>query len=71
MPDLTPEQRAREQIGAQLAACGWIVQSADAIDFTLGRSIAIREASLKTGPCDYLLLVAERLLTCANGARLC
>jgi hypothetical protein len=26
MPDLNPEQRAREQIDAQLLACGWVVQ---------------------------------------------
>ena len=26
MPDLTPEQRARQQIDAQLVACGWVVQ---------------------------------------------
>jgi hypothetical protein len=25
MPDLDPEQRAREQIDAQLLACGWVV----------------------------------------------
>ncbi|WP_018972506.1 type I restriction-modification enzyme R subunit C-terminal domain-containing protein [Rudaea cellulosilytica] len=56
----TPEQRAREQIDAQLAACGWFVQSADAVDFTAGRGIAIREARLKTGPCDYLLLVDRK-----------
>jgi hypothetical protein len=26
MPDLNPEQRAREHIDSQLLACGWVVQ---------------------------------------------
>lgn len=57
MADLTPEQRAREQIDAQLAACGWVVQDYKTVDFSTGRGIALREVPLKTGPCDYLLLV--------------
>ena len=32
MPDLTPEQLARQQIDAQLAACGWVVQDFKAVD---------------------------------------
>ena len=60
MPDLTPEQSARRQIDAQLAACGWTVQDADAADFSAGRGIALREVRLKTGPCDYLLLVDRK-----------
>jgi type I restriction enzyme R subunit len=60
MSELTPEQRARQQIDAQLTACGWIVQSSDAADFTAGRGIALREVRLKTGPCDYLLLVDRK-----------
>src|SRR6266536_2961432 len=55
--DLTPEQRAREQIDAQLIASGWVVQNFKAVDFTAGRGIALREVPLKTGPCVYLLLV--------------
>jgi len=56
----TPEQRAREQIDAQLTACGWFVQNAEAADFSAGRGIALREVRLKTGPCDYLLLVDRK-----------
>ena len=26
MPGLTPEQRSRQQIDAQLVACGWVIQ---------------------------------------------
>jgi type I restriction enzyme, R subunit len=62
MPDLAPEQRARQQIDAQLIACGWIVQDYKAVDFSAGRGIALREVPLKTGPCDYLLLVDRKAL---------
>ncbi|HJX64359.1 MAG TPA: hypothetical protein VJ860_10470, partial [Polyangia bacterium] len=34
MPDLNPEQRAREQIDSQLLACGWLVQ-----DYKMARRI--------------------------------
>ena len=62
MPDLTPEQRARQQIDAQLTACGWVVQDFKAVDFSASRGIALREVPLTTGPCDYLLLVDRRTL---------
>ena len=60
MSDLAPEQRARQQIDAQLAACGWAVQDYKAVDFTAGQGIALREAPLKSGTCDYLLLVDRK-----------
>ncbi len=56
MPD-TPEQRARHQIDAQLVACGWVVQDYKQFNPSAGRGIALREAPLKSGTCDYLLLV--------------
>ncbi len=59
MPD-TPEQLARQKIDTQLAACGWFVQDYKAVDFSAGRGIALREVPLKTGPCDYLLLVDRK-----------
>jgi type I site-specific restriction endonuclease len=57
MPDLPPEQLARQQIDGQLVACGWLVQDFKAVDFSAGRGVALREVTLKSGPCDYLLLV--------------
>lgn len=60
MPDLAPEQLARQQIDAQLQAAGWHVQDFKGVDFSAGRGIALREVPLKTGPCDYLLLVDRR-----------
>jgi type I restriction enzyme R subunit len=58
----TPEQRARRQIDTQLAACGWVVQDYNAVDFSAGIGIALREVPLTTGPCDYLLLVDRKAL---------
>ena len=57
---MTPEQNARQQIDAMLIACGWVVQDYKAVDFSAGRGIALREVPLKTGPCDYLLLVDRK-----------
>src|SRR5579871_1252133 len=53
----TPEDIAREQIDAQLAAAGWIVQNKDAVNLAAGRGIAIRQFPLKPGhgEADYLL----------------
>src|SRR5947209_491127 len=56
----TPEQQAREKIDAQLQDCGWIVQDSRKADFSAGRGIALREVRLKSGPCDYLLLVDRK-----------
>ena len=60
MANLTPEQQAREQIDAQLTACGWKVQDYKALDFSVGRGVALREVPLKGGRCDYLLLVDRK-----------
>ncbi len=59
---MTPEEKARQQIDAQLLAGGWLVQDYKAVDFSAGRGIALREVPLKTGPCDYLLLVDRQAL---------
>jgi len=61
MPE-TPEQRARQQIDAQLVACGWVVQDYKQFNPAAGRGIALRETPLKTCPCDYLLLVDRKAL---------
>jgi len=59
MPD-APEQQARQNVDAQLIACGWVVQDFKKAEFSAGRGIALREVRLKTGPCDYLLLVDRK-----------
>src|ERR1035441_9882653 len=57
---MTPEQQARQQIDEQLLAAGWFVQDYTKIDFSAGRGIALREVPLKSGTCDYLLLVDRK-----------
>jgi type I restriction enzyme R subunit len=57
---MTPEEKARVQIDAQLVASGWVVQDYKTLDFTASRGIAVREVPLTTGPCDYLLLVDRK-----------
>ena len=53
----TPEQLARLQIDAMLAAAGWAVQDYAAYAPGNARGFALREVPLKSGRCDYLLLV--------------
>src|SRR5690242_19996160 len=60
MPELAPEQRARQQIDAQLTASGWAVQDYKQFNPTAGRGIALREVPLNSGTCDYLLLVDRK-----------
>jgi type I restriction enzyme R subunit len=69
MSELTPEQRARQQIDAQLMACGWVVQDFKAFDPAAGRGIALREAPLKSGTCDYLLLVDRKAVGVAEAKK--
>lgn len=52
-----PEQNARENIDALLGAAGWVVQDYRAFNPSAARGIALREVPLKSGRCDYLLLV--------------
>jgi type I restriction enzyme R subunit len=58
----TPEQKARREIDADLAAAGWLVQDRDELDLTAGRGIAIREFVMKSGFgfADYLLYVDRK-----------
>ncbi|PYJ87853.1 MAG: hypothetical protein DME22_00185 [Verrucomicrobia bacterium] len=57
---MTPEETARQRIDAMLTASGWIIQNYKALNLSAGRGIAVREVPLKTGPCDYLLLVDRK-----------
>jgi len=57
MPNLTPEQEARETIDQMLRASGWAIQNKTEIDFTAGEGQAIREYQTDTGPADYVLFV--------------
>jgi type I restriction enzyme, R subunit len=55
-----PEQQARQTIDALLLGCGWLLQNYTAVDFSAGRAIALREVPLKSGRCDYLLLIDRK-----------
>lgn len=55
---LTPEQQAREDIGRQLAAAGWVVQDKDAVNLSASSGVAVRKLQSQGGPADYLLLLA-------------
>jgi type I restriction enzyme R subunit len=61
MADL-PEQLARQNIDVMLAAAGWVVQDYKAFDPSASSGIALREVPLKSGRCDYLLLVNRKPL---------
>jgi type I restriction enzyme R subunit len=56
----TPEAIAREKIDEMLIAAGWIIQNYKQLNLGAGQGIALREVPLKSGPCDYLLLVDRR-----------
>ncbi len=56
----TPEQKARDNIDAMLAAAGWKVQSKDKIDFSAGFGIAVREYQTDVGPADYVLFIDKK-----------
>jgi type I restriction enzyme, R subunit len=59
---MTPEQKAREEIDKQLAACGWVVQNHKAMNIMAGLGVAVREFPLKTGFADYLLYVDGKVI---------
>jgi type I restriction enzyme R subunit len=56
----SPEKRARENIDAMLTQAGWTLQDYKAVDLSAARGIALREVPLKSGRCDYLLLVDRK-----------
>ena len=51
----TPEQIARDRIDGRLQAAGWTVQHKDALDFSAGLGVAVREYQTDIGPADYVL----------------
>jgi type I restriction enzyme R subunit len=59
---LTPEAKARVEIDAKLAAAGWAVQDARAVNLSAARGVAVREFVMKQphGRADYLLSSTAR-----------
>jgi type I restriction enzyme, R subunit len=64
-----PEQKARDNIDALLKQAGWVVQSANKIDFNAGLGQAVREYQTDVGPADYVLFVDKRALGVIEGKR--
>ncbi len=64
MPDVeinqNPEQKARDNIDSQLAACGWIIQNKKRINLNAGIGVAVKEYLTDTGPADYILFVDKK-----------
>ena len=62
MAYLTPEARARVEIDRMLAAAGWAVQDARAVNLAAARGVAVREFVMKPphGRADYLLFLDGR-----------
>ncbi|MBI5066940.1 MAG: DEAD/DEAH box helicase family protein [Deltaproteobacteria bacterium] len=56
---LTPEQQAREVIDAALTTAGWVVQTADQVNLSASRGVAVCEFPLAKGHghADYALFV--------------
>ena len=69
MPELTPEQRARKQIDAMLIASGWIIQDYPSLNLGAARGLALREVPLKSGRCDYLLVVDRKAVGIVEAKR--
>ena len=59
---MTPEERARQQIDAMLAASGWAVQARDRINLSASPGVAVCELSFATGEPDYALFVDGKAL---------
>lgn len=55
----TPEQKARQDIDAALAAAGWIIQDRPEMNLAAGAGVAVREFRMMPGHgfADYLLFV--------------
>ena len=54
---LTPEGRAREEIDAQLKACGWAVQDYRRAAVAAAKGVAVREVPTGAKRADYVLFV--------------
>ena len=53
----TPEQKARDNIDRMLELSGWAVVDKNAINWSLGHGVAVREYQTDVGPADYVLFV--------------
>jgi|GEM_PF-14192 len=54
---MTPEEKARQTIDENLHQAGWVIQDYKQLNLGAARGVAIREVPLRSGTCDYLLVV--------------
>lgn len=57
MLNQNPEQIARDKIDRLLLQAGWIIQTKEQIDFSVGIGMAVREYQTDAGFADYVLFV--------------
>ena len=57
MINQNPEQIARDKIDRLLLQAGWIIQTKEQIDFSVGIGVAVREYQTDAGFADYVLFV--------------
>ncbi len=56
-----PEQKARDNIDAQLVACDWVIQDYKKINLFAGDGgVAVREYPTDSGPADYILFIDQK-----------
>ena len=67
---MRPEEAARAQIDAMLAASGWAVQDRARLNLGAGRGVAVREFSTRDGATDYLLFVDREAVGTVEAKRL-
>lgn len=59
-PNQNPEQLARNQIDAQLRACGWAIQDKNAFNPNEGGGQAVREYTTDSVPADCVLFLVRQ-----------
>ena len=58
--DMTPEQKARQNIDQLLTAAGWTIQHRDGMNLGASQGVAVREFQMASGPADYLLFIDRK-----------
>ena len=56
-----PEDKSREEIDRQLEVTGWVLQDKHQLNLGAGVGVAVRNFSLPSGPCDYLLFIDRKV----------
>lgn len=69
MANQNPEQLARDNIDAQLVACGWEIQDKTKINLSAGLGVAVREYQTDVGPVDYALFLGGKAIGVAEAKR--